>query len=391
MRPHRSFLAVARTALFVALGLMGLVDVASSAAVVAAAASPADAVRLKDLGRFQGWRDNPLIGYGIVIGLAGTGDSPSNKTTRQAMANLLATFDFAMAPEQINNRNVAVVMVTAALPPYASPGSGIDVSVASSGDARSLTGGTLLLTPLKGADGRVYALAQGALSVGGYKYDLNGNVVQKNHPTVGSVPGGAIVEISARSKPLDPLQPLSFLLARPDNTTATRVASVINKFVGGEIALARNGEAIDLRVPPEREQRLTEFLSQVENLTVAPDHVARVVVSERDGTVVAGGGVRIDPVVISHGDLKVTITSETGVSQPTLVRQTGPDVRTEVVTNSRVEARETGETGLVGPGQQTVGELLRVLTRLKTPTRDIISILRAIKAAGALHAELVIQ
>ncbi|WP_284620677.1 flagellar basal body P-ring protein FlgI [Aquabacterium humicola] len=348
-------------------------------------------IRLKDLGRFQGWRDNQLVGYGIVTGLAGTGDSPGNKATRQAMANLLANFDFTIAADQVSSRNVAVVTVTAALPPFASDGSAIDATAASIGDARSLTGGTLLLTPLRGADGKVYALAQGALSVGGYKYDSNGNVVQKNHPTVGTVPGGATVEAQPRNREFDPTRPLAFLLSRPDNTTAMRVAGAINRYAGSEIATARNGEAIDVRIPESRATRLTEFLAQMEGLTVAPDNKARVVINERTGTVVAGGDVRIDPVVISHGELKVSITSETSVSQPMLVRQTAPGVRTEVVTNTRIEAQENGETGLVTTGQQTVGELMRMLTKIKTPTRDIISILRAVNAAGALHAELVVQ
>jgi flagellar P-ring protein precursor FlgI len=282
-------------------------------------------------------------------------------------------------------------MVTASLPPHVSSGSTLDVTVNSIGDARSLTGGTLLLTPLKAPDGKVYALAQGPLSVGGYKYDMNGNVVQKNHPTVGTVPGGGTVEVVPSARPADPSRGVAFLLSRPDNTTAARVAQAINQQEGAEIARARNGEAIDLRVPASYAGRMTEFMARIEGLLVTPDRLSRVVVNERTGTVVAGGDVKIDPVVISHGELKVSITSETGVSQPIMVRQTGPGVRTEVVTNSKVEAEEGRETGLVTAGQQSVAELMRVLTQMRTPTRDIISILKAVKAAGALHADLVIQ
>jgi flagellar P-ring protein precursor FlgI len=355
------------------------------------ATSAPESVRLKDLGRFSGWRDNQLVGYGVVLGLAGTGDSAHNKGTKQAISNMLAGFDMTLPTDQITSRNVAMVMVTASLPPHVSSGSTLDVTVNSIGDARSLTGGTLLLTPLKAPDGKVYALAQGPLSVGGYKYDMNGNVVQKNHPTVGTVPGGGTVEVVPSARPADPSRGVAFLLSRPDNTTAARVAQAINQQEGAEIARARNGEAIDLRVPASYAGRMTEFMARIEGLLVTPDRLSRVVVNERTGTVVAGGDVKIDPVVISHGELKVSITSETGVSQPIMVRQTGPGVRTEVVTNSKVEAEEGRETGLVTAGQQSVAELMRVLTQMRTPTRDIISILKAVKAAGALHADLVIQ
>jgi flagellar P-ring protein precursor FlgI len=347
-------------------------------------------VRVKDLGKLQGWRENSLVGYGIVTGLAGTGDSPGNRTTKQALSNVLSQFNLTVPPEQVQSRNVAVVTVGASLPAFAREGDQLDVTVNSAGDARSLVGGTLLLTPLKAANGRVYALAQGPLSVGGYRYDANGNVVQKNHPTVGSVPGGATVEVGMQTQPLSPGQSLTFVLAEPDYTTASRVASAINSQLGSGVARARDAAGIEIAVPDAVRDQLVSYVARLEGVWVQPDRRAKVVINERTGTVVAGGDVTISRVAVSHGDLKVSISSETTVSQPTLVGRVGPGVRTAAVTNSRVDVEEQMGPGFVGSGT-TVADLVQQLARLKTNTRDIISILRAVKAAGALHAELVVQ
>jgi flagellar P-ring protein precursor FlgI len=360
-------------------------------ALVAASAEGVEAVRIKDLGRVSGWRENALVGYGLVTGLAGTGDSAGNKATRQSIANLLSQFNFAIAPDQIQSRNVATVIVTASLPPFARQGDAIDVTVTSLGDARSLVGGNLLLTPLKGPNNRIYALAQGSVTVGGYKYDMNGNVVQKNHPTVGSVPGGATIEVGTTAELVDAEGTVTFVLNSADYTTATRVADSLNRTFAAPLAQARDAAGIQILVPPDQRDRLAAFLTRVENVSIEPDRRARVVINERTGTVVAGGDVRISPVSISHGDLKVSIVTENTVSQPIFVRQAGPGVRTEVVANTRVDVEEKGETGFVAATSNTVAELVHSLTRIKTSTRDIISILRAIKAAGALHAELVVQ
>jgi len=357
-----------------------------------AAAAPApDSVRLKDIGKFAGWRDNALVGYGLVTGLAGTGDSPSNKATRQSIANVLAQFDVALQPDEVLSRNSAAVMVTARMPPVARPGDTLDVTVTSLGDARSLAGGLLLVAPLKGPNGKVYALAQGALFVGGYKYDLNGNVAQKNHPTVGAIPAGATVEVGVQANVVKPDNTLTFTLSEPDYTTASRIAQTINASLGRPLAKALDAEGVRIEVPDGARDQLVDFISRIEKLAVEPDTRARVVVDERTGTVVSGGDVRIARVAISHGDLKLSIVTDYSVSQPLLVRQTGPDVRTEVVPTTRIRAGEGGETGYVSASNNTVADLIQALTRLKTSTRDIISILRAVKAAGALHAELVIQ
>ena len=359
---------------------------------IAALGAGAEPIRIKDLGRFSGWRENALVGYGLVTGLAGTGDSPGSKATRQTLANVLSRFDFTISPDMIQSRNIAVAIVTASLPPFARPGDTIDVSVASLGDARSLVGGTLLLTSLKGPDQRIYALAQGAVTVGGYKYDMNGNVVQKNHPTVGSVPGGATVEVGVNAPMMGEANSVTFVLGDPDYTTANRVAASINGAFGIDTAIANDAEGIEIRVPAQQRDRLGSFLTAVENLSVEPDRRAKVVINERTGTVVSGGDVRISRVAISHGDLKVSIVTDRTVSQPIAVGSiTGPGVRTQVIANSRVYTEEKEETGFVSDSNNTVAELVQSLTLLKTSTRDIISILRAIKAAGALHAELVVQ
>ncbi|HSV47310.1 MAG TPA: flagellar basal body P-ring protein FlgI [Ramlibacter sp.] len=348
------------------------------------------AIRVKDLGKFQGWRDNSLVGYGIVTGLAGTGDSPTNRATRQALANVLSQFSLSLPADQMQSRNVAVVMVTAQMPSTAREGDTLDVTVSSSGDARSLVGGSLLVTPLKAPNGRVYALAQGPLSVGGYRYDANGNVVQKNHPTVGSVPGGAVVEVGMNSQPLAAGQNLTFVLAEPDYTTASRVAAAINTQLGTNAANARDAGGIEIEVADAARAQLVSFVSRIENILVDPDRRAKVVINERTGTVVAGGDVRISKVAISHGDLKVSVSSQTQLSQPVVIGTGGPGVRTAAVTNYQVDVSEDGGSAFLSGGT-TVADLVQSLSRLKTSTRDVISILRAVKAAGALHAELVVQ
>lgn len=349
-------------------------------------------VRVKDLGKLQGWRENALVGYGIVTGLAGTGDAPTNRSTKQALANVFSQFNMTIPPEQVQSRNVAVVMVTAALPTFAREGDTVDVTVTSAGDARSLVGGTLLLTPMKAPNGRIYALAQGPLSVGGYRYDANGNVVQKNHPTVGSIPAGATVEVGTDANMVDARQNITFVLAEPDYTTANRVANAINAQLGAPLAEARDASGIQINIPETQRGHAVQFFSRVENVTVDPDRRAKVVINERTGTVVTGGDVRLAKVAISHGDLKISIVTDHTASQPMFVGYGyNPGVRTAIVTNSRVDVEERNSPAFVAATNNTVADLVQALAQMKTNTRDIISILRAVKAAGALHAELVVQ
>lgn len=349
-----------------------------------------DVARVKDLGKVQGWRENALVGYGIVTGLAGTGDSSTNKVTRQALANVYSQFNLTIPADQVQSRNVAIVMVSANLSPFARAGDTLDVTVTSAGDARSLVGGSLLLTPLKGADGEVHALAQGALTVGGYRYDANGNIVQKNHPTLGSIPGGATVELGVETHVLQADRNVTFVLAEPDYTTASRVAHAINAHFRADLAQPRDASGIEIRVPDATRGKMVDFMAQLENVLVAPDQRAKVVINERTGTLVAGGDVRIAKVAISHGDLKLSVASETTASQPMLIGRAGDGVQTALVTNTRVDVDEPRGTGYVASAN-TVADLVQALARLKISTRDMISILRAVKAAGALHAELIVQ
>lgn len=351
-----------------------------------------DEVRLKDLGRLDGWRENALSGYGLVTGLAGTGDSPRNQATRQSIAAVLQNFDVKIAPELVSSRNSAAVLITATLPPQARRGATLDVTVTSLGDARSLLGGSLLLAPLKGPDGRIYALAQGPISVGGYKYDMNGNVVQKNHPTVGMVPAGALVESPVSASVLSAQERLTFVLAQPDYTTANRIAAAVNEGLGVGSARALSAGEVELRPTPQQLADLVDFVSRLEGLRVAPDRQARVVINERTGVIVSGGDVRISKVSVAYGELKVSITTENAVSQPTgVLLDRSEGVRTELYANSRVEVAEQPGGGFVAATHNTVTDLVAALSRMKVSTRDVISILQAIKGAGALHAELVIQ
>lgn len=350
----------------------------------------AQAVRMKDLARIGAQRENPLVGYGVVTGLSGSGDSSRSKATRVTLSNLLNRFDLAIASDDIASRNVAVVMVTASLPAYARPGDHVDVSVSSLGDARSLEGGTLLMAPLRGADGRVYVLAQGAMTVGGFRHDAQGNQVQKNTPTAGLVSGGGTVEVALQDEP--DLQPvLALVLKQADFGTAGRMADRINERFGVELAEVRDAGAIEVQVPPSFRGKVPAFVRQIEGLTVEPDFRARVVINERTGTLVAGGDVRISPVAVVVGETKVTVSAETAVSQPLLLRSAGSGVRTEVYTNSQLRVQEPVAPKFVPSGPTRVSDLVQLLAQGKTSPRDMISILQAIRAAGALHAELIVQ
>lgn len=365
------------------------------AALPALAAAQED-VRMKELGRVDGVRDNLISGYGIVTGLAGTGDSSRSQATLQSVANALREFGVNVAPQQLVARNVAAVLVTATLPPFARTGDKVDVVVSSVGDARSLTGGALLMTPLYGADRRIYALAQGAVSVGGYKFELNQNVVQRNHSTTGIVPEGALVEADVGAHVLAADGTLRLVLFDPDYTTASRIAAAVNERLAPSAAAALDAGRVAIRVPPEEQARLVDFIARLESLTVRPDLRARVVVNERTGTVVSGGDVRLSRVSVAHGDLKVNITTDFYASQPSVYAlgsrvNTGPGVRTAIVPQTRIEANEAEMSSVELKDGMTVADLVNALKAVRATTRETIAILQSIKRAGALHAELVIQ
>lgn len=351
-------------------------------------------IRLKDLSRMKDERQNMLVGYGIVTGLAGTGDNPGNRLTSQTLSNVLENMDIDIPPQALRSRNVAAVMVVASLPRYAQSGDLLDVNVTSMGDARSLVGGTLLMTPLKGPNMRIYALAQGALSVGGYKFDLNGNVVQKNHPTSGNIPNGATVEQGVDVPAVFDNGSVEYVLFEPDLTTVDRIVAAINATYGAGTAAAIDPGRYRVSLPQVSSSgRGLAMLAKLEAIEIAPDRRARVVVNERTGTVVSGGDVRVSQTTISHGELIVSITTDYNVSQPTALFGDieTPSVRTVVVPDTSIEVSEPASQSVTLAGGTTVAELVAALNRVKASSRDIITVLQGLKRAGALHAELIIQ
>jgi len=346
-------------------------------------ASGAEAARLKEIASVKGVRENPLIGYGLVVGLAGTGDKSGTEFTIQSLTSMLSKMGIALDPKDINVKNVAAVMVTARLPAFARSGNLIDVTVASMGDSTSLEGGTLLMTPLLGSDGQIYAIAQGSVSVGGFSSGGGGGTIQKNHPTVGRVAGGATVE-KELAYAIEGMGHFEVNLRRPDFTTSMRAARAINEYFGQQVASAVSSGSIEVQIPEEYPDGVVQFLSEVEMLEVEPDRVAKVVLNERTGTVVMGAGVRLATVAIAHGSLTVTISSEREASQPGAFSSG----ETRVIENTNVEVFEEDAQLNVVASAITIGELVRGLNAMGVSPRDLIAIMQAIKAAGALTAEL---
>ena len=339
-------------------------------------------VRLKDIAHVEGVRDNQLYGYGLVVGLAGTGDGTSSNFTFQSLEAFLKRNGIVI-DKAIKTENVAAVVVTAKLPPFVGPGGRIDALVSSMGDAKSLQGGTLLMTPLKAGDGRVYAVAQGALSIGGFKAKQGGSSVQENHPTVGSVSGGAIVERSTGID-LNGKSQITLSLNNPDFVTATRVCEAINTLMGAALARPLDGAAIGVLVPAQYKGHVVEFISQLEIIPVDPDQRARVVLDERTGTVIIGEAVRISTVAVAHGNLSIVITEEQSVSQPLPFSQG----QTTPVVNTGIQVEKEKRNLAVLPEGVTITELVSSLNALGVSPRDLIAILQAIKAAGAMQADL---
>ena len=359
-------------------------------ACVSAGATTHD-VKIKDIARVAGVRDNPLTGYGLVFGLAGSGDSARNHATVQSIVNTLRNFGVNVSEPDIASRNVAAVIVTAKLPAFAEAGQLVDVQVASAGDARSLTGGTLMLTPLYGPDGKLYAMAQGAISVGGYQFEGMVASTQKNHPTVGWIPSGASVEQGSPLRVAGDGRSLSILLNDPDFTNANRIANAVRAAEPNAIVRAEHAGKVTVSYfsPPSN---LVSEVARIENITVAQDRRARIVVSERTGTVVAGGDVRIGQVTISHGNLKVEIKNEFSVSQPDgIYGRPGASIGTAIVPRTEINANETVANVVRMHEGASVADLVGALRAIKLSTRDVIAVLQSIKAAGALDGELVIQ
>jgi len=339
------------------------------------------AARLKELVSLEGVRDNQLMGYGLVVGLAGTGDRRQTIFSAQSLTNLLERMGLTVDATTIQVKNTAAVMLTATLPPYSQAGSRIDVTVAALGDAPSLQGGILLMAGLKAADGQVYAVAQGPLVLGGFQAGSGVNTQTVNHPTVGRIPNGAIVERVVPGANLT--SHLRLQLQRADFAIAARVADALNNRFGA-IAHAENAALVTVSLPPEYEKMTTEFIAEMERLTVETDSEAVIVVNERTGTIVIGKDVQIAPVAVMQGNLNVEIQTTPVVSQPNAL-STGS---TQVTQQTAVSAKqEAAHSVLLKPGA-TVEELVRALTAIGSSPRDIISILQNLKDAGALDAEL---
>lgn len=340
-------------------------------------------VPIRDITSIEGIRDNLLVGYGLVVGLSGTGDRQQTLFTTQTLANVLQKMGVQVAPQQMLVNNVAAVFVTATLPPFARPGMRIAVTVSSTGDARSLAGGTLLLTPLKGPDGQTYAEAQGPLTVGGFNAGTAGNSVSVNQTNVGIIPSGGIVERDT-AVDLSQFTKLSFLLRDPDFSTARSIAETINRNVGSPVARVIDSRRIDV-VPP-RNGDIPDFLATIENLSVMVNPPARVVIDERTGTVVVGNNVKLGPISIVHGDLAVEISTKYAVSQPGAF--SGNNAQTVVVPQTTVNTQESQVSHLSLAAGSSVEQLVEGLQQLGATPRDIVGILQAIKASGALQAQL---
>ncbi len=351
-------------------------------------AAGAQASRIKDLTLVEGGRDNQLVGYGLVVGLAGDGDSNA-ATTLRSVANVLQRYGITINPTDIKAKNVAAVMLTADIGAFLKPGARIDVTVAAMGDAKSLQGGVLLQTPLLGADGRAYAVAQGPIAIGGFlggAGGAGGATVQKNHPTVGSISNGAIVEreISARFVHDNILR---LLLQTPDFTSAARMVTAINA-VYPAAASAADSATVTVKLPPEFAGREVPFVAELGGIDVTPDTLARIVINERTGTIVATSTVHISHVAIAHGSLTITVTSNLGVSQPTAFSN-GGQTTTVPSTQTTVNEQKGGFTIINDP--PTIERLAAALNALGVSTREMMAIFQSLKRSGALQAELVIN
>ncbi len=366
-----------------------------AAVIFLALPTPARAVRIKDLASVKGVRGNQLVGYGLVVGLAGTGDGNKSPFTTQALANMLKNVGMTVNEADLKVKNVAGVMVTATLPPFVKPGQNIDVVLSSLGDASSLQGGTLVATPLKGLDDQVYALAQGPVSIGGIKAagpagaGAAAGGGQANHLTVARIPEGASVEKEV-PMPFGDKNEITLSLNSPDFTTVNRLAKAINTALGGSYARAEDGATVRVAVPGQYRQREVALMARLEDLDVTPDSIAKVVVDERTGTIVMGENVRIGELALSHGTLSIQVSADP--TQPPGKDLLGKELTTDRFRklNEELAAQSGGKTNKLiklSPGV-TLAELVRALNSVGAAPQDLIAIFQAIKAAGAMQAEL---
>lgn len=354
--------------------------------LIAAPQAQAKTTRIKDIVNFESVRENQLIGYGLVVGLNGTGDSLKNSPfTEQSLIAMLERLGVNVRGQNLNTGNVAAVMVTSTLPPFTNQGSAIDVNISALGDASSLQGGTLLVTPLMAADGEVYAVAQGSVNVSGYTAGGQAAQVTQNIPTAARIPGGALVEREIAFK-LEDLNEVRLSLRNPDFTTSRRIAQAINGFTAANVAAAENPASVVIKKPNMYAGSIVDLITDIEQLPVEPDQIARVVIDERSGVIVMGSEVKISTVAIAQANLTVKISETPQVSQPNPFAEQGTTVivpRTDLDVNNSPDAKlAVVETGV------TLEDLVTGLNRLGVPPRDVITILQAIKASGALQAEI---
>lgn len=350
------------------------------------ASVPAGATRIKDIADFEGVRDNMLVGYGLVVGLNGTGDSLQNAVfTKESVVGMLQRFGITTSDGKLRTDNVAAVMVTATLPPFARQGGRLDVTVSTIGDASNLQGGTLLVTPLMGADGEVYAVAQGSVATGGFAAKGQGASVTKGVPTAGRISNGAIVEQELQFD-LSKLTPIRVSLRNPDFTTARRMASVINQDMGANVAQSTDSGTVVVNLPQQFAGDPVGLMTRIEQLPVQPDAPAKVVIDEGSGVIVIGENVRISTVAIAQGNLTIRVTETPQVSQPSPFSTQGETV-TVPRTDIAVEESGTKQLGIVAEGV-SLQELVSSLNALGVGPRDLIAILQSIKASGALQADI---
>lgn len=345
------------------------------------------AQRIKDIAFLEGTKSEQIIGYGLVVGLAGTGDSQRSSFTVQSVTSMLKRFGITVPQTDLRTKNVAAVMVTATLNSFLKPGSAFDVNVASLGDAKSLNGGNLLMTPLSGMDGTVYGFAQGPISVGGYDVSTSsGSRVAKNHTLAGRVPRGGILDLAINDGTL-PQNQIKLYLREPDLTTSNNVTDAINAQFGAETAKAKDASEIEIQIPSDRSENMVGFLSELESLNVETDNIAKVVLNERTGTVVAGHNVIIQPVSITHGNLNITVRSNPMISQPGAFS----GGRTAIFNNLIPYAEQDSSRTVALEKASNVQEVAAALNSLKVAPHDIIAIFQALKESGSLTAELIIM
>jgi len=344
-------------------------------------------VRVRDIARVQSVRPNQLVGYGLVVGLDGSGDGSQSPFTLQSVVAMLQRFGVSVDSKRLKTKNAAAVMVTAEIPAFAKSGSKLDVTVSSLGDATSLQGGVLLQTPLLGADEQVYAVAQGSVSIGGFSAGGGGTSVTKNHPTAGRVPEGALIEREIKTSLAEADGSMRINLSNPDFDNANRVAAAVNADLGSGVALAEDAATVRVRPPSRFDGNTVALIAEIGELHLQPATPSKVVLNERTGTVIIGGNVRIAPVAIAHGSLTVEIQTDLNVSQPAPL--TGGTTAVTPQTGVRVNEQHAAVMEF-HPGT-TLAELVRALNALQVTPRDIVAIIQAVKDAGALYAELELQ